>query len=104
MDLIELTHPDDEAAPRLPAGVPLTGAGQSPPEEEAAARVDVEVRTPRPAAAASPLLSALKGRVQWSCNMVGWGLSSAVLEAASRMRWLGSAQYNCAAYSQVGVW
>lgn len=96
MDLIELTHPDDGDAPRLPAGAPV-------PDAAAAEGVDVDVRTPRPAAppSAALTLAGLRGRVQWSCNMVGWGLSSAVLEAASRMRWLGSAQYNCAAYSQV---
>jgi diacylglycerol kinase family enzyme len=79
MDLVELTHPDDRDAPRLqPAasGAPLRGASAGS-------------------------LASLRQRVQYSCNMVGWGLSSAVLATADNMRWLGAAQYNCAAYSQV---
>jgi len=63
------------------------------------------IAAPAPPTAAD--LAALREHVVFSVNMVGWALSSAVLDTANNLRWLGSAQYNIAAYSQLianNVW
>ena len=44
---------------------------------------------------------ARRGHVFFAMNIVGWGLPSAVLSRANKLRCCGGAQYNCAAYIEL---
>eukprot|EP01062_Namystynia_karyoxenos_P009035 TRINITY_DN13193_c0_g2_i1.p1 TRINITY_DN13193_c0_g2~~TRINITY_DN13193_c0_g2_i1.p1 ORF type:complete len:423 (+),score=141.36 TRINITY_DN13193_c0_g2_i1:80-1270(+) len=53
-------------------------------------------------ALAEPLMHAPReGDVQYSLNMVGFGVPAAVLRRANSLRCCGGAQYNCAAYCEL---
>lgn len=104
-DLLECTRPDDTGVPRLaqpPAGE-LTRVSDA-----AASAATAALAAPAPAAAAAPRritphgLANAKHRVVYSFNMLGYGLSVAVLSTANAMRWAGAgAGYNLAALRHV---
>ncbi|RYY32331.1 hypothetical protein EON62_05480, partial [archaeon] len=98
---------DDAATPVAVSDVTaLTAPAAS---QNQAAGVEEAIAATPPATGAGNLseadvkaqLPAWRSRVLFSCNMVGWGLSSAVMATANKLRWAGGAQYNCAAYCEV---
>ena len=74
IDVIEVTRPDDVDVPRLGQDALAVAIGSS---------ITVE---------------GLKARVRYAVCVACWGLSSAIVAASDRLRWMGAAQYNAAIY------
>lgn len=113
-DLLECTRPDDTSVPRLqppPAGQLIgsssADAGAIPAAAGSAATADAAgaaaVPKARDGSRITPHgLANARQRVVYSFNMLGYGLSVAVLSTANAMRWAGGgAAYNLAALRHV---
>jgi diacylglycerol kinase family enzyme len=105
MDVLEITHPEDRSIPSLAqqgdaaaATQPASASASASSGENAASRYDAMNDEIRAASTISDAVAKLSQRVLYSVNMVGWAMSTSVMEKANDLRWCGGAQYNCAAY------
>lgn len=87
-----------EFVPPSAEPVPVDGAASSPAAAPTPSRQDAGTAAATAATTTVTTTAATgqRGNVLYSMNLVGWGLSTAVLHTANRLRWMGGAQV-CAA-------